>query len=858
MRRSPVVYVYVFYVHSIAQVLSLGVLPPTHTHPFIVPSSTQYLYRHHNYNHNHNHGHRPSLPVRLRRSVRASSKDDNDERRNITRTTAAGGTRSRKRNEVAVAVGGVTCFLAGISLGAQVVLATTTTTTTPLLEDRAPSPSLTTGLLVSADALSLPDLSGFKFGFGGSAKEKEAPPSPAGTLPEASNERPEANVSESDKPSSADGKSGDNDGGKTNKSGGGFSLPGNFKLDFNKLGNNDNNKPPEKELIPKPIPEVIVPEPAVVVDTSPAPSTSSSTKSKGLSLPDLSNFKFGNDKKPSEKVSDQEPIPKPIPEVIVLETPIVVDTAPSSDKISKGFSLPDLSNFKLGNDNKPTEKAPVPKPQIQIPAVKDPEPNPAVDTARSSTAPTADDTDKKPKGFSIPNLSTFKFEIPTNTPPDKQPATPTPKTTPSSSSSNNQFAVFPGLSNFKLPSLPPPPPPITTGPRPQTITPPSKVLFPDATKNFRSISPTDRPKPKPLPERTQRTGPDPNVPSLLKIPSRPPRPEPKPTPDPKPERATAPDGKPGLLKKPSLPTPGGGGGGEGSDDGLPRLTFPTIVVPTPEEAAEKIERYTRERDEKEQSRRDQYFEAKRQKEEAKQMKIREYDEMFRKDQEERDRFYGQKALENRQNVEELKRTERDFVTKGIFSNSPLQIPNERGGEAESGEGAGSPEVGGGGVAVPRVESAPPLPPTIEPPQREKFQGQYITPLEERYSAAADRKAYSDKVALRKAREDVERLEQRISSEEKLGSIRAKRLEEEQLVRERAEVNAMKLQQAKERNAEIRLKQAQELRERQQINIEAARELREQADFERRMNDLDKYVDRKDKLQQIKIERSLEN
>jgi len=244
------------------------------------------------------------------------------------------------------------------------------------------------------------------------------------------------------------------------------------------------------------------------------------------------------------------------------------------------------------------------------------------------------------------------------------------------------------------------------------------------------------------------------------------------------------------------------------------------------------------------------------------MKIREYDDMFRKEQEERDRYYGQKALENRMGVEELKREESSFVQKGIFSGGTLQPPKET---LQPPRETLQP-VEGGAVApmqiaapsVPKIESIAPLGSSLAPPvERERFQGQYITPLEERTSAAASRKAYGDKQALRQAQEDVKRLEQRIDQQEKLDAIRAKRLEEEQLVRNRAEVNAMKLQQAKERNAEVRLKDAQELRERQQIKFEAARELREQAEFERRMTDIDKYTLRKEKVEEGKIERSLQ-
>jgi len=255
-------------------------------------------------------------------------------------------------------------------------------------------------------------------------------------------------------------------------------------------------------------------------------------------------------------------------------------------------------------------------------------------------------------------------------------------------------------------------------------------------------------------------------------------------------------------------------------------------------------------------RRERYYDVQRQKELAKQIKIREYDEMFRKEQEERDRFYGQKAINNRMGVEELKREERDFVQKGIFSTGALQVPRER--YPESGAVAPMQKGENAAAPVPKIGSIAPLGPSLVlPVEREKFQGQYVTPLEQRTSAAASRKAYGDQQALRQAQEDVKRLEQKIAQEEKLDAIRTKRLEEEQLVRNRAEVNAMKLQQAKERNAEIRLKEAQELRERQQIKIEAARELREQAEFERRMTDIEKFTLRKERVEQGIIERSLQ-
>jgi len=810
-------------------VLSLGFVAPL-VQPFHIPSSTP-SQRYYNYHSNpYYDGGAVFIPVSLgsirrqRRQLRISQNvrlfgkisDETDEtyERNLL------------ANSVTVSL---TCFLAGISLGAQVAIATTMTTipsssfeviaeqqqqqrlllsSPSSLTTTTTTATSSTGLLVSD--LSLPSLPNFKFGGGGESSSQPV------KQPEQQQVVPEPAVSTSNSQSGAvrvlesstdTNKDGEN---SKPKKMGGFSLP-----EIPSFSNKQKEKatPEQSGILPEEV--EVIPEPGITTQAvvSPKNNNSNEQKSKGgFSLPDLSRFKSSPPENASPSIAEPSSIPK---DIAPPEQPtVIVDTQQSS---------------------------------------------PA-----SSSSDNNDSSNKSPsKGgmFSLPELSTFKFDSntkSTTSSSDKQPPIKSDKAPPAS-----QFSLIPGLSNFKFPELPPP---ITTGPRPQVIAPPVKALFPGVSKSLtaprtsttedgaaakqqqrrppvKTFAPGEIPKlnierPKtnraPRPERTDggdsaALNPNPKLPILRSTTGY--------TTGPKPER----------IVPPPVPTP----------DGVefPTFSLPVIVVPTPEETAKKLSEYNQNRDEAEQARRERYYEVKRQKEIAKEMKIREYDDMFRKEQEERDAYYGKKALENRMGVEELKREESSFIQKGIFSGGTLQPPMEKGGYVEGGAVAPMQIPA---PSVPKIESIAPLGPSLAPPvERERFQGQYITPLEERTSAAASRKAYGDKQALRQAQEDVKRLEQRIDQQEKLDAIRAKRLEEEQLVRNRAEVNAMKLQQAKERNAEVRLKDAQELRERQQIKFEAARELREQAEFERRMTDIDKYTLRKEKVEEGKIERSLQ-
>lgn len=232
---------------------------------------------------------------------------------------------------------------------------------------------------------------------------------------------------------------------------------------------------------------------------------------------------------------------------------------------------------------------------------------------------------------------------------------------------------------------------------------------------------------------------------------------------------------------------------------LPQLTMSNeLEMVTPSQVSSRVQEALRERDSIEATRSERYAEAKRQKNAEKEAKLREYDELFRKDQEERDEFYGKKVLEARRELEDVKREDRELLTKGMFRYSPFQIPEERDGE--------------GGMEV------------------------------------------VDSNTVQKEEGGVE-----VAKPEKAGSIASVRREEEELVRQRAEINAMKLRKAKEYNAQIKAEREEELRERSRERmevVEAARESREQARFERRIEDIGKYVSRKEKMEEGKRERSL--
>ena len=96
----------------------------------------------------------------------------------------------------------------------------------------------------------------------------------------------------------------------------------------------------------------------------------------------------------------------------------------------------------------------------------------------------------------------------------------------------------------------------------------------------------------------------------------------------------------------------------------------------------------------------------------------------------------------------------------------------------------------------------------------------------------------------------------MESEEQLKKIRQKLQKESNLVRQRAEINTMNLQ-LKEKNAEARAKRIEETQAIQRSQMTETKELREQAKFDRGIDTLDTYFNRKEKIESRKMERIAE-
>mmetsp|Transcript_20003 Transcript_20003/g.28925 ORF Transcript_20003/g.28925 Transcript_20003/m.28925 type:complete len:390 (+) Transcript_20003:16-1185(+) len=211
-------------------------------------------------------------------------------------------------------------------------------------------------------------------------------------------------------------------------------------------------------------------------------------------------------------------------------------------------------------------------------------------------------------------------------------------------------------------------------------------------------------------------------------------------------------------------------------------------------------------------------ELKRQREEEKAAKLREYDAMFDQDFRERDRYYSDMLAKSRQKTNELLKGEKEYVDKGIMSNLSPDIATDRTGI---------------------------LPDALMSLQQKDD----VNKIDLRMEPRSKQPSVDIDIKLQQMR-----VNNNPELEDSLEQIRMIREEDNAKVRALAEQNAEKQQSLIERNEAAKNEAMAKTRAKQLARIEEIRLQKEQERFERDMDFLD-YLEKKEEKSQMMQERA---